>query len=118
MNISSKIRKIRELKGFSQDYLAQSMGISQAAYSKIENNNENLTIDKIKKIAVILEIDPMELINFNEQNIFNNCRNNGNFGNDGNFYAYSESERKLYENTIERLEKEVDFLRGFVEVKK
>ena len=79
MNISTKIRKVRELKGFSQEYLSQNLGISQAAYSKIEKNENNLTIDRIKKIASILEIDPMELINFNEQNIFNNCQN-GNLG--------------------------------------
>ena len=114
MNISAKIKKIRELKGYSQEYVASELGISQAAYSKIEKNDKNLSIERIKTISLVLEIDPLELINFNVQNIFNNCKND-NFGNKGNYYAFSENERDLYEKTIERLEKEVAFLKKTIE---
>ena len=59
----------------------------------------------------------MELINFNDQNIFNNCKDGyfGNNINNGNYYAYSENERELYEKSIERLEKEVEFLKKTIE---
>ena len=32
--LGGKIRQIRELKGFSQDYVAAQLGISQRAYSE------------------------------------------------------------------------------------
>lgn len=34
--VASNIRKIRELRNYTQDYLAAKLGISQNAYSKIE----------------------------------------------------------------------------------
>ena len=34
--LGGKIRQIRELKGFSQDYLATQLGISQHAFSKLD----------------------------------------------------------------------------------
>jgi len=116
MNISTKIRKVRELKGYSQAYIATELGISQSAYCQIEKDDKNLTIDRIQKVSNILDIDPMELINFNEQQIFNNCKN-GNFGTNinSNYYAYSENERMLYEKSIDRLEREVDFLKRSIE---
>ena len=110
MNISTKIRKIRELKGYSQEYIATELGISQSAYCQIEKDHKNIIIERIQKVSNILETDPIELINFNEHAIFNNCKK-GNGVNNGNYYAYSENERMLYEKSIERLEKEVDFLK-------
>lgn len=107
-------RKVRELKNYSQEYIAEKLNISQPAYCKIEKSDNSLTFSKIEKIALILEIDPMELINFNEQAIFNNCKI-GNGVNNGNYYAYSENERMLYEKSIERLEREVDFLKETIE---
>lgn len=43
------IRKIREMKKLSQEEVARQMGISQNAYSKIESNQTQLTINHIKK---------------------------------------------------------------------
>jgi len=97
--------------------ISKKLGISQPAYSQIEKDDKNITIERIQTIAHILEIDPLELINFNEQTIFNNCKI-GNGVNNGNYYAYSENERMLYEKSIERLEKEVDFLKVIIDNKK
>ena len=88
--------------------------MSQSAYSQIERDDKNMTIERIQTIAHILDIDPMELVNFNDQNVFNNCKV-GNGINNGKYYAYSENERELYEKSIERLEKEVEFLKKTIE---
>ena len=37
-----KIKRIRKIRGFSQTYMAQNLGISQRAYSKIELNETQL----------------------------------------------------------------------------
>lgn len=114
MQVATKIRKIRELKGYSQQYMAEQLGITQAAYSKIESNEKSINFDKLKTIANILEINPLELLNFNEQQIFNNCNNNGIWGNNGNYYAYSKKEQELYESKIKHLAEEVKFLRDLL----
>jgi transcriptional regulator with XRE-family HTH domain len=56
------IRKYRELRNYSQDYVARKMGISQNAYSKIENNITQLTVNHIKQISQILEVSIVDLL--------------------------------------------------------
>lgn len=56
------IRRYREMRNYSQKYVAGQMGISQNAYSKIENNVTQLTVQHIKQLSAILEISPLELL--------------------------------------------------------
>jgi transcriptional regulator with XRE-family HTH domain len=56
--IGAKIRKIRELKGFSQEYMASSLGITQNSYSKLENQKTRLSLKRLNNISKILELDP------------------------------------------------------------
>lgn len=57
------IKKYRELRNFSQKYVASKMGISQNAYSKIENNITQLTVHHVKQLSAILEVSVMDLLN-------------------------------------------------------
>jgi transcriptional regulator with XRE-family HTH domain len=57
------IKRYREMKNFSQKYVAAKMGISQNAYSKIENNITQLTVHHIKELSKILEVPVMDLLN-------------------------------------------------------
>jgi transcriptional regulator with XRE-family HTH domain len=56
------IRQYRELKNYSQKYVASSMGISQNAYSKIENNLTNLTVQHVKQLSEILGVPMNDLL--------------------------------------------------------
>ncbi len=56
------IRKYRELRNYTQDYVAKQMGISQNAYSKIENNYTQLTVSHIKELSKILEVGILDLL--------------------------------------------------------
>jgi transcriptional regulator with XRE-family HTH domain len=58
----SIIRQYRELRNYSQDYVAKKMGISQNAYSKIENNITQLTVKHIKLLSGILEAPVTDLL--------------------------------------------------------
>ncbi|MDX2048860.1 MAG: helix-turn-helix transcriptional regulator [Chitinophagaceae bacterium] len=58
----SVIRKFRDMRNYSQEYVARKMGISQNAYSKIENNITQLTVKHIKSISQILEISVTDLL--------------------------------------------------------
>jgi transcriptional regulator with XRE-family HTH domain len=109
MDIGQNIRKIRELKGFSQDYVAQKLAISQRQYSRIEQNESDIQLSKLESIGEILDVTPQQLLGFDEKFIFQNCENA--FGNNQNYYAYSEKEQELYEKRIDHLEKEIEFLR-------
>lgn len=58
----SIIRRFREMHNYSQKYVALKMGISQNAYSKIENNITQLTVDHLKKLSGILNVSVMDLL--------------------------------------------------------
>jgi transcriptional regulator with XRE-family HTH domain len=109
--IGEKIRQIRDLKGMSQEYLASQLGISQRAYSKIERNEIKIDWEKITEISKIFEIDPMELISFDDNLIFNNCSQSGKFVNSQAISSSSDKLIDMYESRIQSLEKEIEFLR-------
>lgn len=64
--VASNIRKVREFRNYTQDYLAAKLNISQNAYSKIELGYSKVTIDRLFHIAVILEVEVMQLISLNQ----------------------------------------------------
>ncbi|UKB83306.1 helix-turn-helix domain-containing protein [Chryseobacterium sp. MEBOG06] len=55
------IRKIRRSKDFTQEYMAFEMGISQKAYSDIENSKVKINIEILTKVSNILDIKPSDI---------------------------------------------------------
>ena len=55
------IRKIRRSKDFTQEYMAFEMGISQKAYSDIENAKVKINFEILTRISDILEIKPSDI---------------------------------------------------------
>ena len=75
LQIGQKIKKLRELKNFTQSHLASELGITQSAYSKIELGETEVSYTKLTKIAEVLGMSPEEIMTFNEQMIFNVMHN-------------------------------------------
>lgn len=55
------IRKIRRDRDFTQEYMAFEMGISQKAYSDIENSKVKINLEILTKVSNILDIKPSEI---------------------------------------------------------
>jgi len=110
LQLGQKIKKLRELKNFTQSHIASELGITQSAYSKMEQGETEISYTKISKIAEVLGISPEEIMTFNEQMIFNVMHNqtgNGFVVNKG----ISDNEKKLYEDQIAQLKEEVSYLK-------
>jgi transcriptional regulator with XRE-family HTH domain len=110
LQIGQKIKKLRELKNFTQSHLASELGITQSAYSKIELGETEVSYTKLTKIAEVLGMSPEEIMTFNEQMIFNVMHNqtgNGFVINKG----FTENEKKLYEDQIVHLKEEINYLK-------
>lgn len=60
--ILERIKKIRNLRGLKQEYMALQIGVTQSSYSKIKNGNQKLTFEVIEKIANVLNIPANHLI--------------------------------------------------------
>ena len=83
MHIGTKIRKLRELKGYSQEYVASQLSMVQTNYSKIERGEtKDMTVKRLEEIAKVLEVTPATILNFDEKQVFNSTFNNqsGNLG--------------------------------------
>ena len=104
--IGNKIKNIRELKNFTQEYMAEKLEISQAAYSKLEKGDLKISQDKLNKIAEILDVNLEDIKDFDNKRILNSY--NSIKGNNSNI-TYSNQDiiliRKLYEDKINLLEK-------------
>ncbi len=48
MQISNNIKKVRELKDFTQEYVAKQLNISQVAYSKLERGETEVSISRLE----------------------------------------------------------------------
>lgn len=65
------IRKIRRERDLTQEYMAFEMGISQKAYSDIENSKVKINLEILTKISDILNIKPSDICGISHK-----CGNN------------------------------------------
>lgn len=56
-NILKKLKSARNVKGYSQEYMAEKLMISQKSYGKIENGKTILSVTRLKQIVLILNLD-------------------------------------------------------------
>lgn len=54
----NKLKEIRLKNNYTQEYVASELGITQKAYSKLENGQTCLSQDKIIKLVKIYNISP------------------------------------------------------------
>ena len=112
MKVGDKIRILREIKNISTKHMADNLDMSLGGYLKIERNDVDINIEKIEKIAILLEVKPQDILSVDEKfvvNFTNNHFQNSGYNVSNNF---SENERKLYEDKIKLLEEKILWLEG------
>lgn len=60
--IAASIRKKREFKNYTQEYMVYKLDISQNAYSKIELGYTKITLERLFQIAEVLDVNVSELL--------------------------------------------------------
>jgi transcriptional regulator with XRE-family HTH domain len=75
IHIGRKIGRIRELRGMKQEAIADALGISQQAVSKLENS-ETVEDTTLNRIAKVLGVTADAIKNFNEEQTILNIQNN------------------------------------------
>lgn len=106
MKENEKIRLLRESKQWSQEEMAEKLGLSITGYAKIERGETRLNLPRLDQIAEVFGLSTTELISFGEEAIFSlyNSDNNLNFSNLNNF-CFAIGNKNL-ENEIVRLQQE------------
>ena len=59
---ASRLRQIRQLKGLSQEELADMAGLHRTYVGSVERSERNISIDNIERLAKALEVDILELL--------------------------------------------------------
>lgn len=70
MNVNDKIRMLREFNHWSQEEMAERLGMSHNGYAKIERGETKLYLDKLSQIAQIFNINLSDLVSEGEKNVF------------------------------------------------
>jgi transcriptional regulator with XRE-family HTH domain len=68
----SMYRKIRDIKAFD---IANRLGMKEAAYTKYERGETQITIEFVQKVAEVLNIDPLQILTVSPNTILENISN-------------------------------------------
>ncbi len=67
IEIKTRLKSIRKEKNYTQGFVAEKLGISLRAYSKIESGETQMTIERLNEIITILEINPNQILKFDPE---------------------------------------------------
>lgn len=74
--ITQKIRFLREQKKLRHEDMADRMGISSSTYGRLESGETRMDVERLKKIADVLDVSVDELLN-SEPMVFHVSNNSG-----------------------------------------
>ncbi len=107
MKINEKIKFIRELKGWSQEEMAEKLHMSMGAYSNIERGETNIQFSRLQQISKILSMTISELTDLEDKNIQIVYENNGE---NQHQIMFNLSDGEL-QKTIIQQQKEISYLK-------
>jgi transcriptional regulator with XRE-family HTH domain len=59
---AQRLRQIRQIKGLSQEELADIAGLHRTYVGSVERSERNISIDNMERLAKALEVDITELL--------------------------------------------------------
>ena len=108
---ANRIKVLRESLGYSQEYVASQLSITQQALSRIEQNPENATLNRLKELSLILGVSLTSLIGEEETYILQNFQQQGGQASTVMYMTgIAENERKAYESHIKDLKEQITLL--------
>jgi transcriptional regulator with XRE-family HTH domain len=118
-SVTSTIRMLRESKGYSQEYVANKMGLTQQAYSSMEQNPDKITLKRLHELSTMLQVKIVALIGEDDSFLMQNLNQHKNQpGNQLNSKSSTiPAEKELYERYIAELREEIQFLRELLKAK-
>ena len=108
--IAKNIRRYRELKGFSQEYMAHQLSVNQSTYAKMENSSTKITIDKLFSVAKLLETDVSEILDLKNQTIYNVYDNQQAVGHQQVENLYQEN-KEVYQELLKAKDEQIALLK-------
>lgn len=108
MSIGDRIRKVRTIKGYSQQFIADSLAISQSKFNRIENGSSNISVDDLLKVCELLDVNLPQILTAEKNS---NDKTSPNKSIVENMEDLFSKEKAIYEEQIAILKKEAIELR-------
>ena len=87
MELSEKIKIMRDMNHWTQEDVAEKLGMSTTGYAKIERGQTKVSVEKLKQIAQIFNINIAQLL---DDERFVICSIGDNHSNYNNYFGTSE----------------------------
>ena len=58
----SKLKMLREVHNYTQEFIAETLGMDQSTYSKLEKNPRNLKAEQAEKLAVLYSLEVEDIL--------------------------------------------------------
>jgi len=97
--VAARLKQIRLKKNYSQEYVASKIGLSQKAYSKIENNETRLNVETLLLLSEVLETPIAEFFTNSKNPILNDFSS----ARTGDNVIYKQEADKKMEELFEKL---------------
>ena len=114
--IINKIREIRKDRGYSHEYMAHLLDISQVAYSKIEKNETKLTVERLFKIAEILEAKIEDILDIKADKVYKQDLKDNSIGHQEIQNMYQDN-KEVYEKLIASKDEQIALLKLLLDKK-
>ena len=118
----TRLKKMRQFKGFTQQQIAAQLCIGHSTYNRREKGETPINRDEWGKLAKILDVPLNEIYEPDENQSFS-CNDNAltihqgtNFG-ANNYYPIPEDLLETQQKYIKKLEKEIEELKHLLEKK-
>ncbi len=114
MQVNEKVRMMREMNNWTQEYVAEKLHMSLTSYAKLERGESKLYLDKLEKIAEVFQIDLIDLLSLNKQGLVWLISGDGS-GNNSNVNYYNSSNIRDFE--LEKLTLQLQHKNEIIEQK-
>lgn len=124
MQSNEKIKLMREMRNWTQEDVAEKLGMSTTGYAKIERGQTTMSVDKLKQIAQVFNIDIAQLLDDNECFVF--CSIGDNHSNYSNYFGMNEKlvaqnekltlEVQLKDELLKQKDEEILVLKEMIEL--
>lgn len=112
MSLGKKLKTARYIKNYTQEFMAQTLNISQKTYSNFESDKSIPSLKQLELISETLDTNLLEFLQLDSVSITNHGGTNQHAV---VFNNYPENLIKQYECRIEDLQKEIEHLKNVIE---
>lgn len=115
MESFKKIKVMREMNQLTQEEVAEQLGMSITGYAKIERGQTNMSVEKLKQIAQIFNVNVAQLLDDNERFVI--CSIGDNHSNYNNYFGTNEKlslENEKLKQLLSAKEGEIEALKKVI----